>query len=468
MGNGTSLAEAAGALRSGDVTARALWEAAQERHAVRGDQLNAYLVWADEMAAKSAVAADAAFAAGRDLGPLQGLPISFKDHYGIDGLPTYAGTSRRLPEKWEREGPVVRRAKQQCSVVTGKTHSVEFAASGIGDNPHWGAPRNPWDAALPRGTGGSSSGAAISLWGGSCRVAFGTDTRGSVRIPGAMSGVVGLKITAGRWSDDGIVPLDPEHDTPGPLTLSVQDSAYVFAALDPAHVRHPQGLLNDLERSELRDFTIGVADGCFWDGCSPGVAEAVRAALSELETAGAQLRDSDSPESRDLDGAFTKGRLLMPDLFAFIETELPEWAEQLEPRLQKGAERMRRYLATDHIKRKSWVRSLAKTADHCFSDVDVIACPTVPRTPPVLVGGVPVFADDDPPEHVCARNTCRANFFGWCAITLPVGLDRSGMPVGLQLMAPGGNEEKLLAVASAAERTLGDVRSRLGTPPLLG
>ncbi|MBT3810944.1 MAG: amidase, partial [Rhodospirillaceae bacterium] len=313
-----------------------------------------------------------------------------------------------------------------------------------------------------------SSGAAVSLWEGSCRVAFGTDTRGSVRIPGAMSGVVGLKITAGRWSDDGIVPLDPEHDTPGPLTLSVQDSAYVFAALDPAHVRNPQGLLNNLEQSRLSDFRIGIADACFWGGCSPGVAEAAKAALSELEAAGAQLGDADSPESRDLEEVFMRGRLLMPDLFAFIETELPEWAEQLEPRLQKGAERMQRLLATDHIKRKLWVRSLAETADRCFANIDVIACPTVPRTPPVLVDGAPVFADDDPPEHICARNTCLVNFFGWCAITLPVGLDQLGMPVGLQLMAPGGHEETLLAVASAAERTFGDVRSRLGTPPLLG
>jgi len=283
-----------------------------------------------------------------------------------------------------------------------------------------------------------------------------------------MSGVVGLKVTAGRWSDDGIVPLDPEHDTPGPLTLSVRDSAYVFAALDPAHARHPQRLVGEVEGAVLGDFAIGMADACFWDGCSPGVAEAAEAALSELEAAGAGLQRSDSAESRDLEKVFTAGRILMPDLFAFIDTELPEWTEQLEPRLAKGAARMQRYLATEHIKRKMWVRTLAATADQCFDNVDVIACPTVPRTPPVLADGVPVFADDDPPEHVCARNTCRANFFGWCAITLPVGLDQCGMPVGLQFMAPGGREETLLAVASAAERTLGDVRTRLGTPPLLG
>ena len=195
-----TLAETARALRSGELTSRSLLETARQNHEDRGDQLNAYLVWADEMATKAAVAADAAFAAGRDLGLLQGLPVSFKDHYGVEGLPTYAGTSMRLPEKWEREGPVVRDTKRQLAVITGKTHSVEFAASGMGDNMHWGAPRNPWDPNLPRGVGGSSSGAVTSLWEESCLVSFGTDTRGSIRIPGAMSGVVGLVTASCRWS----------------------------------------------------------------------------------------------------------------------------------------------------------------------------------------------------------------------------------------------------------------------------
>lgn len=465
--NYTTLAETARALRSGEVNAQALLEAARERHQDRGEQLNAYLVWADEMSGKAAVAADAAFSAGRDLGLLQGLPVSFKDHYGIEGLPTYAGTSKRLPEKWEREGPVVKAAKQQLTVITGKTHSVEFAASGMGDNLHWGAPRNPWDASFPRGVGGSSSGAAISLWEESSLVSFGTDTRGSVRIPSAMSGVVGLKITLGRWSCEHIVPLEPSRDTPGPLTRSVKDSAYVFSALDPKHKDAPHSLLSRLESAELTDFRIGVADDCFWDGCSPGIAEGARQALAELESAGARQHDVHSSEACELEQAFTKGRFLMPDLFAFIEAELPEWSEQLEPRLAKSAERVQRLLATDHLKSKMWAQSLAATADRCFDDVDVIACPTVPRTPPVLIDGVPSFEAGEPPEYICARNTCLANFFGWCAITLPVGLDALGMPVGLQFLARGGTEETLLAVALAAERTLGDVRSRLGTPPLL-
>lgn len=462
-----TLAETAKRLRTGEVSASALWDTMRQCHDSRGDELNAYIVWADGMAAKMAHLADEAFAAGLELGPLQGLPVSFKDHYGVAGLPTYAGTSKQLPAKWENEGPIVKEAKKQLAVFVGKTHSVEFAASVIGDNPHWGAPRNPWDADTSRGTGGSSSGAVVSLWEGSCMAAFGTDTRGSVRIPGAMTGAVGLKTTAGRWSTKGIVPLDPQDDTPGPIALSVEDAAFVFCAIDPAHAADPESLLDDLARSHLGDFTIGLADSCFWDGCSPGIAEVVRQALAELETAGARLQDVASPECRELQIDFCSGRIPMPELFSFLEDELPEWIERLEPRLARRSEFMERLAATDYLTRKSWVRSLASTVNSCFANVDVIACPTVPRTPPTLADGVPQYAEDDPPELTWARNTAPANFFGWCAITLPVGLDSENMPVGLQFIAPGGSEEKLLAVALAAERKLGTVRSRIGMPPLL-
>jgi aspartyl-tRNA(Asn)/glutamyl-tRNA(Gln) amidotransferase subunit A len=461
------LAETASELRSGKVSATRLWDTAQDRHGEWGEKLNAYVAWAPELGQATAQAADAAFAAGIDLGPLQGLPLSFKDHYGVESLPTYAGSSKRLPVKWEHEGHVVKDTKRQLAVITGKTQTVEFAASTIGDNPHWGAPRNPWDADTSRGPGGSSSGAAVSLWEGSAMAAFGTDTRGSIRMPGSMSGVVGLKITADRWSKEGIVPFHPRHDTPGPLTLSVQDAAYVFAALDPAHRSSPFALLNDLSGAAIGDFVIGVADECFWENCSPGITEAVKVGLAELEAGGARLRDVTSSEAQNLTAAWMKGELHIPELFAFIEDELPDWIEQLEPRLASRNETIRDVSVMDYLKRELWLDNLASTASQCFSGVDVIVSPTVPRTSPILVDGQPDFKETDPPQFAFARNTCPANFFGWCAITLPIGFDAENMPVGLQMMARGRAEETLLAVASAAERIVGNVQERLGSPPLL-
>jgi Asp-tRNA(Asn)/Glu-tRNA(Gln) amidotransferase A subunit family amidase len=240
--------------------------------------------------------------------------------------------------------------RRQFGVVMGKTHMVEFAFGGTGQNSHWGAPHNPWDAAAHRSPGGSSSGAGISLLESSALLAFGSDTAGSVRIPACMTGNVGLKVTLGRWSTEGVVPLSTTFDTPGLLARSVSDVAYGFMALDPAG-RDPVGFM----------------------------------------------------------------------------------ARSAAPRLDA---------------------------------VDVIASPTLCLTPPLMSE----VADADSHLRInrrIVRNTVAVNYLGLCAITIPVGFDRAGMPIGLQLTAPAGAEERLLAIALAAERVLGTAADRLGTPPLL-
>jgi Asp-tRNA(Asn)/Glu-tRNA(Gln) amidotransferase A subunit family amidase len=178
------------------------------------ERLHAYSFWAPEQARTVAKAADAAFAAGVSAGPLQGLPVSIKDLFAAAGYPCFAGSSRRLPtEPWERDGPLVATLRRQLGVIMGKTHMVEFAFGGTGQNSHHGAPFNPWDATAHRSVGGSSSGAGVSLLEGSAVLAFGSDTAGSVRIPACMTGNAGLKVTIGRWSTNGIVPLSFTFDT---------------------------------------------------------------------------------------------------------------------------------------------------------------------------------------------------------------------------------------------------------------
>jgi len=194
----SSLAELGAALRDRKTTAKALAEAAAANHDANAESLGAYKLWAPEAAAAQATAADAAFASGNDLGPLQGIPISAKDLYGVKGWPTFAGTPKAFPPSWQDEGPVIAAIRSQIGVLTGKTHTVEFAFGGIGANPHWGTPRNPWDADNHRAPGGSSSGAGVSLAVGSALLALGTDTAGSVRIPASMTGNAGLKTGVGR------------------------------------------------------------------------------------------------------------------------------------------------------------------------------------------------------------------------------------------------------------------------------
>src|SRR5256714_2600936 len=267
------LIEMARELRDRRATARELVEAAIAGHESVGERLHAYSFWAPEQARAVADAADAAFAAGVTVGPLQGMPVSIKDLFAAEGYPCFAGSSRRLPaDPWERDGPLVAALRRQLGVIMGKTHMVEFAFGGTGQNSHYGAPYNPWDASAHRSVGGSSSGAGVSLLEGSAQLAFGSDTAGSVRIPASMTGNVGLKVTLGRWSTEGVVPLSFTFDTPGLLARSVADVAYGFAAVDPAGI-DPVGFMARATARAIAGIRIGIGHAFLWRDCDPGIAE---------------------------------------------------------------------------------------------------------------------------------------------------------------------------------------------------
>ena len=172
-----SVAVLAEQLRSRRITTKMVAEAMVERHAALEPQLNAYRGFDADLLRRQACAADALFEVGTDLGPFQGLPVSVKDLYGLAGFRTWAGTPKPLPETYEREGPVVGAFRRQAALLAGKTHTVEFAFGGLGTNRHYGAPRNPWDATRHRVSGGSSSGAGVSLCQGTAVLALGSDAR---------------------------------------------------------------------------------------------------------------------------------------------------------------------------------------------------------------------------------------------------------------------------------------------------
>ncbi|MXV95521.1 MAG: amidase, partial [Gemmatimonadetes bacterium] len=229
--NHSPIARVAAEVRSGATTARSLAEDAIRSY--EASDLGAYIAFDAEGARRRADAVDAAVARGEDPGPLAGVTVSVKDLYGVEGLPIRAGTRRELPDRWQREGFLVRSLRRLGAVVVGKTHTVELAFGGIGLNPNTGTPINPWDPAEHRAPGGSSSGAGVSLWEGSAMLALGSDTGGSVRIPASATGVVGMRHTTGRWPTDGVVPLSTTFDTVGFLTHTVEDTRHVFQAIDP-------------------------------------------------------------------------------------------------------------------------------------------------------------------------------------------------------------------------------------------
>ncbi len=459
-----SIEAIAASLRDGSTTSLALATEANANHARLGKVLGAYKARDPERFQAEARAADAAFAAGLDFGPLQGIPVSVKDLYGVSGYPTCAGTPGPLPDKWTHEGPVVQSLRRSLAPVSGKTHTVEFAFGGIGTNAHWGAPRNPWDASAHRVPGGSSAGAGVSLAEGSALVALGSDTAGSVRVPASFTGAVGLKTSFGRWSVDGVVPLSPSLDTTGILTRSVADAVLAFAAIDPGTDMPAAALLAGLREIELADIRVGICAPHF-EGCDPGVAEGVQAALDALSKGGAQITAIDLPEVDEAVEIFLRGGLAAPEFAAFINTEMLDCKATLDPNVAARFESMEAVTAIDYLTRRDRLAYLAGSIDERMSAVNVIVGPTVPITPPTMdaVADIEGYRAHNMPA---LRNTQTANTLRLCAVTIPVALDAAGMPVGLQIMAPLDDDEYALAVALAFERALGSAQERLGSPPL--
>lgn len=448
-------------LRAGTLTATELAEASIAAYQQRGKHDHAYLTWNGEQALAMAKAADAVLAQGGDAGALMGMAVSIKDIYAVTGLPTYAGSSQRLPKRWERPGPVVSTLLKQLPSVMGKTHSVEFAFGGLGTNAHWGAPRNPWDTTAHRTPGGSSSGAGVSLVGGTVSLALGTDTAGSVRIPASMTGVVGLKTTAGRWSTEQIVPLSSTLDTPGLLARRVDDIAFAFDALD-SQLAGKDDLVP--ATPSLAGLTFGIPETFFWDDCSPGIAETVRAAIKQLEAAGARIVTLELPGIDEAYELFKLGGVAAAELAAFLKTELPEMIDSLDPNVAARVAAADTMPAWEYVRRRTILDSLYQSAAARMADVDAVLTPTVAITPPTIESLEPEGAYPKANMHAL-RNTVIANFLGLCALTLPVGKDAAGMPVGLQVLAGPWQDAKLLAIGQAIENELGTGLEILGQPP---
>lgn len=413
-----------------------------------------YREWRPDVLADMQTDAEKLLRAGK-AGPLAGIPISVKDLYGVSGMETFAGTPKSLPEKFTQEGWLISLLRQQGAAFTGKTHTVEFAFGGLGVNGHWGSVRNPWDASVHRVSGGSSAGAGVSLSEGSALIALGTDTGGSVRIPAAMTGNVGLKTSIGRWPTDGVVPLSHTLDTVGLLTRTVADAAFAFAAIEGKTL--PQ-------KTEIHGLRIGCIRQMAFDDCSPGVAESVITALQKLEAAGATLIDADFPEAETAFDLLCHSGIPAMELRRFIDAELPDWLESMDWPVK------RRMVGTDTSKVDFYedrLQALAQaiaSADARFAGVDVMVCPTVSVTPP------PADECDEPETYApfnlrSLRNTAIGNYLGLCGLTLPVGRDSAGIPVGLQLLAKGGKDEQLLSVGLAVESLLGQAVEVIGRAP---
>ena len=240
------------------------------------------------------------------------------------------------------------------------------------------------------------------------------------------------------------------------------DAGFSFAALDP-HLGDGFAFLSNVPTG-VDGIRIGIADSWFWDGCENGIDEIVRSAIDSLARAGAVMKDKPLPEAREAFAVFVEGGVSAIELRTFLDRELPDWLETIDPVNVPALKNAENLSAREYLTRRLRLLELAKSVVTRFDDVDVIAAPTAMFTPRVL--------KEAGPEEIWARNRnlvhnlAAANYLALCAATLPVGLDRLGMPVGLQFIAKGGDDERLVAIACAAERVLGTPREILGAPPM--
>mgnify|MGYP003766863375 CR=1 FL=1 len=294
-------------------------------------------------------------------------------------------------------------------------------------------------------------------------VAFGTDTGGSVRIPASLTGNVGIKTSKGRWSTDGIVPLSSTFDTPGILTKSVADAVFAFEAID-AKSRHSTAKITIKDKSNI---TLGVTTDYFWDKCQDDIGEVVENTIAELSNAGFKTQPVALPEAHEAVEVMAGGIIAASEGYEFLASELPDWLKTLHPyvaaRMNTGGESS----TFDYLTALRRVQRLWQRADAQLAEVDVLATPTIPVTPPII------SEVEDPETYrnsnmLTLSNTMAGNSLNLCGITIPVGLDKAGMPVGLQLLSRLHNEETLLAVALAVEVVIGTPAERLGKPPLGG
>ena len=460
-----SIADIASALRRSEFSATELMTAALDRHGQFGERLQAYKLFDAERALESARAADQLLASDAEAPPLTGIPISVKDLYGVEGLPTFAGTPRQLPEKWSRDAWLVARLRGAGAITVGKTHMVEMAFGGVGINPNWATPSNPWDDETHRIPGGSSSGAGVSLWEGSALIALGSDTGGSIRIPAAFTGTVGQRTTRGRWPTEGVVPLSHTLDTVGALTRTVEDYIYFFGCVDPQWGA-PRELWERLATTELKNVRMAFPQCGIWDDCQLDIVDELDSSISRLSRRARNLVEIDGGLLDDAFGLSTGRRpIASTECLAFLKSELPGWLDILHPIV---GSRVAQGLTLDDPEYLSALedhRRMANEADELFEDADILVLPGNVISPPPVAD----LADLDRYGEANAailRPTYPISVLGLTAISVPVGVDRNGMPIGLQLVAPGGQDEALLGVALAIEREIGTAPQSLGHPPV--
>ena len=431
-----TIASLAAALRRGSATAAGLLEQCLQAIEARDATLNAFIAVLADDARRQARAADAELAAGRDRGPLHGIPISLKDLIDLAGTPTTAASRVRSGHRAAEDAPVAARLRAAGAVFVGKCNLHEFALGTTGEDSAYGPTRNPH--APDHVPGGSSSGSAVSVAAGMAVASIGTDTGGSIRIPAAACGLVGLKPTHGEVSLEGIVPLAPSLDHVGPIARSVGDAAVLHDVL--AGGRGDRALPAAAPGARL-----GVPRGYFCEETDPAVQDVFAGCIARLEAAGCRVADVGIPHAAETPAVYRLTQL--PEAAAYHRETLAgrpdDYGEQVRRRLELG----RRIAAEDYVRAQQARLLLAAEVDAALEGRAALLLPTLPSVPPRL------GADAETARRRMLRLTQLFDVTGHPAISVPCGV-AGGLPAGVQLVGRRGRTFDLLAQAAALEPAL--------------
>ncbi len=444
----TTVAELSAAIGDRKVSPVEAVGALLERIARRNPHLQAYIDVYDTDTRLAAEAADKAIRSGHRIGPLHGVPVALKDLVELEGRVTTGGSKVWANRVSTVTATVAQRLISAGMIVLGKTHTVEFAMGSWGTNTHMGTPWNPWDLATPRTPGGSSSGSGVAVAAGLAPVAIGSDTGGSIRLPASFCGIVGLKVTAGRISTHGILPLCPTLDTPGPMARSVEDTALVYRVLHGPDPSDPRTLTLPPEDPlpALRRGVDGVRLAAIPEGERAGVDAEVLAAydasLEALARLGARIIRPALPHSLGEYAAAT-GCIIGAEAYRFVghlvdDPSLPT-DPHVRPRIQLGR----------GVSARDYLQALAECQEHrrafaaALADVDALLTPTT------QTAAIPIAEVD---QSAAASYFTRAgNYLGLCGLSVPDGFTAGGLPISLQILCHPAQEAMALRIGWAYE-----------------
>jgi len=438
----SSIAALAPRVASGEVSAVRLVEECLDRIARENGRLNAFITVLEHQARADAVRADEDIAAGRYRGPLHGIPLSLKDLIDCAGVPTTAAS--RVLEGYvaANDAPVVARLREAGAIILGKCNLHEFAFGTTSEDSAFGAVHNPWDTI--RSAGGSSGGSAAAVVAGMGFASVGTDTGGSIRIPAAVCGCVGLKPTFGELPCDGIIPLSRSLDHVGPITRTVDDAWLVYQAMAGNPRPAP------LARRPAGSLTLGLLRPYFLDVLAEEVAGQFGSELSRLGEAGARLIDRAIPHASDTATIYL--HLQLPEASAYHAPALERCPDAYTPPVRQRLEMGRFVLAEDYVRAATGAGVLRAEVDAALDGIDALVLPTVPITAQPIGSSVLTLSGRGyPVRSMMLRLTQLFDITGHPAISLPSGHSRGNLPIGIQLVGHRGRTTELLQAAAAVE-----------------